>query len=64
MMSDEKIARILTLGGGGVCSANDVVVMVGDEKIPAIRKIVIGENGAIEPGGIVEATITLAVRLG
>ncbi|KGK59575.1 hypothetical protein NC00_01235 [Xanthomonas cannabis pv. phaseoli] len=61
-MTEKKIVRIYS-ENSGPGSVREVKVMVGDESIPYVHKIELGENGELVDG-VIMARITVAVKLG
>ncbi len=62
-MDEKKIVRIYsenTRPG----ATDELKAMVGDEIIPYVHKIELGENGELVHGDFIMARITVAVKLG
>ncbi|HEL3748627.1 TPA: hypothetical protein UMV35_000886 [Stenotrophomonas maltophilia] len=62
-MDEKKIVRIYsenTKPG----PTDELKVVVGDEVIPYVQKVELGENGELVHGDFIMARITVAVKLG
>jgi len=62
-MDEKKIVRIFS-ENTSPGSLRELKVMVGDEVIPYVHKIELGENGELVHGDFIMARITVAVKLG
>jgi hypothetical protein len=62
-MGEKKIVRIYS-ENTGPGATDQLKVVVGDEVIPYVHKIELGEDGELAHGDLIVARITIAVKLG
>ncbi|WP_329914038.1 hypothetical protein [Stenotrophomonas sp. SMYL86] len=62
-MDEKKIVRIY-FENNMPGATDELKVVVGEEVIPYVNKIELGENGELVHGNFIMARITVAVKLG